>query len=198
MTRRAVDRRERAAAQALLGVGGQATAEEIRLARRRLAKVLHPDTGGDPRMMRRVNEAADLLLRDGAPTAEPGAARPESVRPRERRIVSDTPSFVVEALPAEAFEALVLAAAELGEIVDDDPPYLLVTRLREPSACWCRLDLVPDAGSSTVSLALGIDDDDPDVAVDVVRDRWIAALNGLDWSAVLGAAGSSGAAPPPS
>jgi hypothetical protein len=71
--------------------------------------------------------------------------------------------------------------ASIGEIVDEDPPYLLEVRLVAPTPCWCRLDLVPDAGSSTVSLALSADGDEALPSIDAVRDRWIDELNRLDW-----------------
>jgi hypothetical protein len=95
--------------------------------------------------------------------------------------VSDHPSFAVEALPAEAFEALLVAASWLGEVLVDEPPYLLEVHLQEPVECWCRLDLLPDAGASTVGItAVGVEGDAvPDV--DAIRDAWISALNELDW-----------------
>ncbi len=91
------------------------------------------------------------------------------------------PSFVVEALPAVTFEALVVVVSWLGEVLDDDPPYRLDTYLGEPFDCWCRLDVVPDAGASTVSLTVaGLDGADaPDVVA--VRDAWVANLNAIDW-----------------
>lgn len=94
----------------------------------------------------------------------------------------DAPSFTVEALPVETFEALLVACAELGEVEDDDPPYELRTRLAPPLACWCQLDVVPDAGSSTVSVSLAPLEATPIPSILDVRNAWITALNGLDWS----------------
>ena len=99
----------------------------------------------------------------------------------------------MEVLPVEAFEGLLLAAAEFGEVVDDDPPYELVVLAHDPGPCWVVLSVVPDAGASTVSLHLGRVD--PDQAallghsgsapapprIERVRDRWIEVLNALDW-----------------
>lgn len=82
----------------------------------------------------------------------------------------------------ETFEALRLVASWFGEVVDDDPPYVLDVALHDPFECWCRLELVPDAGASTVSLTVVAEAATgwaPDV--DVVRDRWIDGLNELDW-----------------
>ena len=144
----------------LLGLAPGASADEIHAARRRLAKQVHPDAGGDPAAMQAINAAADAALR-----ATPA---PATVR-WPQRVHVDHPSFVVEALPAEAFEWLLVATAELGELIDDDPPYRLEAALAEPTA-WCRLTLVPDAGASTVSI-------ESDIDPETVRDLYIAALN---------------------
>jgi hypothetical protein len=182
----------------LLGLPRDATADEIRAARRRLAKRLHPDAGGLPGSMRALNVATADALRLCAATdrrtgdtggAERGGTRQDptsETAPRSTgrvsRIVNDVPSFTVEALPVETFEALLVAAAVLGEVLDDDPPYRLDAVLWRPHECWCRLDLVPDAGASSVSLTVGAFDDRPMPPMESVRDAWIDELNALDWS----------------
>ncbi len=95
------------------------------------------------------------------------------------RLAHDVASFTIEALPVEAFEALLIVATWLGEPLDDDPPYRLDVLLGEPFGCWCRLDLVPDAGASTVALTLGSIDGRPVPDLDTVRDAWVAELNSL-------------------
>jgi hypothetical protein len=95
------------------------------------------------------------------------------------RLAHDVASFTIEALPVEAFEALLVVASWLGEVIDDDPPYRLDVWLGEPFGCWCRLDLVPDAGASTVGLTLGSIDDRPVPDLDTVRDAWVTQLNTL-------------------
>ena len=55
----------------------------------------------------------------------------------------DEPSFVIEVLPAEAFEALLVVANWMGEVMVDDLPYMLEAHLYEPDECWCRLELLP-------------------------------------------------------
>lgn len=50
-------------AQALLGLGPTATAEDVRAAHRRRISDAHPDRGGDPEIAARLNAARDLLLR---------------------------------------------------------------------------------------------------------------------------------------
>jgi hypothetical protein len=183
---------------AALGLTSDAGSDEIRAARRRLAKAHHPDQGGDPAAMQRINEAADAALHhvseravDPDLTGEPGGDRPEVPETRDQRrsnadgpmsgMARDMPSFTVEALPVETFEAMLVVASWLGEVLDDDPPYRLDTYLYEPYDCWCRLDVVPDAGASTVSLAVAGVDGAPTPDVLLVRDAWISNLNAVDW-----------------
>ena len=82
----------------------------------------------------------------------------------------DAPSFTIDSLPVEAFEALLVVTSWIGEVLVDDPPYVLEVHLDEPSPCWCRLDLVPDAGSSTVSLTVASIDGTPAPDIEEVRD----------------------------
>lgn len=167
----------------ILGVSETATAAEIRAARRELARVHHPDAGGDAAVMQQVNAAAAQALR--ALSAEPSTTSPDADETSEWvGTTLDIPSFTVEALPVEAFEALLVAAAELGEVEDDDPPYELRTLLSAPLRCWCQLDIVPDAGASTVSVAIAPADDHRVPSILDVRNAWIDALNRLDWSAL--------------
>jgi uncharacterized membrane protein len=51
------------AARAVLGVGAQASADEIRAAHRRLMQEAHPDRGGDAGRAAALNAARDRLLR---------------------------------------------------------------------------------------------------------------------------------------
>lgn len=172
---------------AVLGVPVQASADELRAARRRLAKDLHPDhAGGDAEAMRRLNVAfEEAMSARGASVIRPGrdpGRRGDQSRDQDegvgrRRVAHDVASFTIEALPAEAFEALLVVTSWIGEVVVDDPPYLLDTRLDEPVACWCRLDLVPDAGASTVSVTIANDAGESLPDIDAVRDVWVACLN---------------------
>jgi DnaJ domain len=174
---------------AVLGVPRSADADALRSARRRLALDLHPDRGGSADRMQAINvafeEAMGLLA--GAATEAPSdpppppAAEAPAPSPRSggrRSVERDEPSFVIEVLPAEAFEALLVVANWMGEVMVDDPPYLLEARLYEPDECWCRLELLAEAGATTVMLTVaGVEGEAP--SVEAVRDAWIAHLNQL-------------------
>ena len=67
----------------------------------------------------------------------------------------------------------------MGQVLVDDPPYLLEVHLDEPFACWCRLDVVPDAGGSTVSLTVAAVEGAGDQDVELVRDHWVDVINRL-------------------
>lgn len=174
-----------------------ADAAAVRAARRRLARDLHPDVvGGDGAAMRELNAAAAAALAAlagrvprPAVDAGPSVSTDQPLTPRRPGdhpgpgLRRDHPSFTVEVLPAEAFEALVVVASWLGEVIDDSPPYALEVLLTDPLSVWCRLDLVPDAGATTVSLSIGPGPTAVRMpAVEEVRDLWVAALNRLDWS----------------
>ena len=113
-----------------------------------------------------LNEAADIVLEQlaagiasdvVAARGEPGTARP----PSAAGVAADVASFVIEALPVEAFEALLVVTSWIGEVIVDEPPYQLDVVLTDPLHCWCRLDLVPDAGASTVGITIARLPDEP-------------------------------------
>jgi curved DNA-binding protein CbpA len=173
---------------AVLGVAPDASAEELRAARRRLALLLHPDRiGGDAEAMRQLNTAFDLAMAErlrlghenGGGVNHTPDQRARRPRAAMSRVVHDVASFTIEALPAEAFEALLVVTTWLGEVLVDDPPYQLDVALEDPYACWCRLDLLPDAGATTVSLTLAGIGANPPPDLDAVRDLWVANLNQL-------------------
>lgn len=180
-----------------LGLPPAADADMIEAARRRLAKQAHPDAGGSVEAMQRLNETVDRALhaltserqqphRGPSASRSPSWTTPPSRRPQGGSVRRDHPSFTIEALPVVAYEALLAAAAALGAVAVDDPPYLLEVMLQQPITGWCRLELVPDAGASTVSLTTARVPGHPTPDIDDVRDAWIESLNRLDWSRLDG------------
>lgn len=169
----------------VLGVLPTAGAEELAAARRRLARTLHPDVGGDGDAMRVVNaayEAAVARLSRPVAASSPPPAPAEATQPAPNRgghggARRDAPSFTIDVLPVEAFEALLVVNSWVGEVLDDEPPYRLEVFLREPWQCWCRLELVPDAGATTVSLTVAAPEGMPTPDPEDVRDLWVALLN---------------------
>lgn len=176
-----------------LGLDDDASAEAVREARRRLAKDHHPDRGGDADRMRSINVAAAKALRVIAArsavtvAADQTSTSAASTHPTPAAesswggLSTDAPSFTVEALPVETFEAVLIVAGSLGDVIDDDPPYHLEVHMIEPFSCWCGLDIVPDAGGSTVSLAVASSSQRHAPDVLAVRDAWVDGLNRLDW-----------------
>lgn len=174
----------------LLEVGPGASLAELAAARRRLAMQVHPDHGGDPVAMQAVNAAYEEAVRrvnrrvpEAAPPPSPPRSATEPTPDRRRKplrgLQHDSPSFTIDVLPVEAFEALLVVTSWIADVLVDDPPYVLEVFLHEPSPCWCRLDLVPDAGSTTVSLVVGAVEGEEAPDIDEVRDVWVANLNKL-------------------
>jgi hypothetical protein len=176
---------------AVLGLPPDASLDDVRAARRRLAKDLHPDHGGDQARMQEVNRAFDqavklVLGRVPRPTPPPpppaasaSPSRVRIVRRVNRRIQHDAPSFTVDVLPVEAFEALVVVAGWMGQVLDDDPPYQLDVHLYDPWDCWCRLELAPEAGGTQVAVTVAGYDGRDAPSVETVRDLWVDGCNAL-------------------
>ena len=167
---------------AVLGVPRDADEAALRAARRRLAQSLHPDhEGGDATRMRHLNAAFESALgslqrsQEQVPaTSQPSPRPPPQPTPPPRmtgRVAHDVASFTIE--------ALLVVASWLGEVLVEEPPYQLDVELAEPFDCWCRLDLVPDAGSCTVAITLVSSDGATLPDLDAVRDAWVAELNQL-------------------
>jgi hypothetical protein len=165
---------------AALGLADTASAEAVRAARRDLAKRHHPDAGGDAEMMRSINQAAGQALQEIA-NRTLTTALPVEPHIEPTGVLRDVPSFTVEALPVETFEALLVVTSWIGEVLDDDPPYRLDVHLHDPAPCWCRLELVPDAGASTVSITLANEAGQSVPNIERVRDMWFDQLNRYDW-----------------
>ena len=138
---------------AVLGVRPDATWAEVCSARRRLAKALHPDragAAGQPEAGRRmalVNTAFEEVRAARARAGEPAAPLETAVVPG----ATET-AFSVGALPAEAFEVLLMAAFDLGDVVHLDEPYLLGVLVDHPGPCQCVFELAPESGGTLVTM----------------------------------------------
>jgi curved DNA-binding protein CbpA len=161
----------------LLGLDRDFVLSDVHEARRRLSLVHHPDRGGDVRLMSAINAAADRLSNlDPNHISSPYAEDSRPTSSGESRHDVDRPSFVVEALPVVAHEVLLIAASTIGEVLDDDPPYLIEFAIAhgDGERSWCRAELVPDAGASTVSLIV-----DGRADAERVRDLLVQEINQL-------------------
>ena len=141
--------------------------------------------------MQEVNRAFDLAVkailhprrprprtRRRPPSASPVTARrsPPPAEPPDR---AGLPSFSIDLLPGPGVRGAAVVVGWLGEVLIDDPPYLLDAYLNEPAECWCRMELLPEAGASTVSLTVvGLEGEDAPPVEDV-RDVLIASLGQL-------------------
>ena len=165
----------------LLAIDRTATPQEIRRAWREKARTMHPDAGGSDAAMQELNEALRIALElVGVPKIS-RAVSPVLVR-RER----DVSSFTVDALPAECFEALLIVAGISGAISHEEPPYQLEFSLHDSDVAgalngWCRCDLVPEAGATTVSLLVGTELSSLGISVEEVRDYLVTNLNAIEW-----------------
>jgi hypothetical protein len=165
---------------AVLGLDQDATLDDVRAARRRLAFELHPDrTAGDPvaaRRMQEVNVAFDLAVRS---ILRRGEGPTVSAVRRVSSVWSDVASFTIDCAPAEAFERLFVVSHWVGEPLHADPPDILEVHLNEPTPCYCRFELMPEGAATMVSIIVGTIE--PWMTAipptDVVRDLFVALVN---------------------
>ena len=166
----------------LLAVERTASAKEIRHAWREKARSAHPDVGGSHSAMQELNNALQRALELCAEKTPP-TGKPSAVWTRRDRDVS---SFTVDVLPAECFEALLIVAGISGAVSHEEPPYQLEFSLHDSGVIgalngWCRCELVPEAGATTVSLMVGADNSGLGISVEEVRDYLVANLNAIEW-----------------
>ena len=159
----------------LFGLTQTASIDEIIQARRFLALEFHPDRGGSDEHMALVNLAFDEIMN----WLRQQQSQPVQVLiPKGPSAIDvDRPSFVINALPVIAFELLLLAGRIIGDVALDDPPYLLEVQIEDPVLTWCRLEVLPEAGSSSVSLMV-----DGQTNALSVRDLWIRTINEIGFA----------------
>jgi hypothetical protein len=145
----------------VLGVPHDATEAVIRSAWRTLAAQHHPDVGGQHETMLQINAALETALRL-LRAAPDDMIEQRTVKPQRTRVSSalrDMSSFTVSSLPVEAWHLLEIAAAHCGQVIDEEPPYLMEFYLHDApfegvQDSWCRCELAPEAGATTVHLSL--------------------------------------------
>lgn len=178
----------------VLGIAPDSSAQEIRNAWRQLAKQYHPDAGGDPQQMIRLNDALAQALetaihrpffaRTHSPTPS-SSTHHQSSEEKTHRVRHDVSSFTFNVLPVESFELLEIVANSSGSIIESDCPYLLEFSLENfgdsfSSSDWCRCELVPEAGGTMVHLTVGGLATSSCLDVEVVRDELIRCINEID------------------
>jgi curved DNA-binding protein CbpA len=133
----------------VLGVAPDASPEVVKAAHRALVKALHPDvapTGARPGTvgLAEVNAAYDAWRAARQRSAEglPANVVPEGGPARAM--------LVVDAFRPVAFEALVMAVTDAGDITDADEPFSLDVHVDGPPTGFCRIELLPEAGASLV------------------------------------------------
>lgn len=159
----------------------EATPDGVRDARRRLAKLLHPDVvagggGGAGAVaeasarLAAINRAVELAMADLATRAPTDTRNRLSRAPQAG---SDVPmpapstadaavwaagedpedaSFTINHLPVEAFELVLLAFSSIGDPKVIDEPYLLEGQIDDPFLGIARVELAPVAGGSIVTV----------------------------------------------
>jgi len=140
-----------------------ATVEGVRDVKRRLARLHHPDLvagggGGADAVadasarLAVVNEAADLALAElSTCSAAPESSFSGSTGSSALEDVAEA-TFSVDVLPVEAFELLLLAFSAIGDPKVVDEPYLLEGQVDDPFRGVARVELVPEAGGSLVTV----------------------------------------------
>jgi hypothetical protein len=147
----------------VLGLPPTATAADVRAARRRLSKRLHPDAlvsrGEDERraaaaQLADVNRAVELALATISASDRPSGTRRETVPVESVEDDGTSVTFALDALPVEVFEPLLLALSAIGDPKVVDEPYLLEGMVDDPALCLCRIELVPVAGGTSVTVEI--------------------------------------------
>lgn len=133
----------------VLGVPRGATPEEVRARWVQLAKELHPDLGrGEPAAARLAEvNAAYQRLRS---TADGAVAAPADSAGRRPSAGGAAPTvFSVDDFGPSVFEAVLLAAVDVGDVTRADEPFSLDMWVGGGA---CHVELFPQAGGSVISV----------------------------------------------
>jgi hypothetical protein len=159
-----------------LGVAPGASVAELRAARRRLAKELHPDLG-DGRTheaMAEVNAAFEEAI-TAAGDEEPAAGAGSS----DSDAAVEEATLSVDVLPVEACEILIVVCRILGEVLAVEEPYAIEAYLEVPEPCFAALTLVPEAGGTQITVEAEPADPNNWRGPAAVRDAVVAELIAL-------------------
>jgi hypothetical protein len=143
----------------VLGLDAGSPWPEVRARWITLVKQLHPDHHRDPVAAYRlaeINAAYASLLHavpagDGDIAGGPDIAADGDIAGGPDAGVS-TAVFTVGEFRPVVFEALILAAADVGDVTDADEPFSLDLFVEGPPTGFCHLELVPEAGGSRVTV----------------------------------------------
>ncbi len=161
----------------VLGIIPGASPAQVRARWLALVKQLHPDRNGDPACAARlaeVNAAYDRLrtpVASSAPGVRPGPGRPGPAPP------GPTSTFAVDEFRPVAFEAVLLAAVDVGDVTHTDEPFSLDMWVGGGA---CHVELVPQAGGSVVSV------DCVNVDAGIVAEALAVALAAQGFGVTLG------------
>ena len=173
----------------ILGLPRDAGVDQVRAAWRSLSQSQHPDAGGSHESMVMLNDAYERAMATfSAATRSRKGVVPSDPIERRLRMRREESAFTIDVLPVEAFHALEVVAAECGPTIQDDPPYMIEFMLHDAPIegaidSWCRCDLVPEAGATTVHVAIGTVDGAVAPSIESVRDLLVGGLNSIDWPA---------------
>ena len=168
----------------ILGVSNASTEEDLRLAWREKMRSSHPDVGGSHEETIHFNQALkDALALLATRPSSKSASRDGASR--VSRYTRDVSSFTVDVLPVECWHALEIVAGQCGAVIVEEPPYLLEFTMHDSGLsdfidAWCRCELVPEAGGTTVHVTVGSFAHSA-TNIELVRDHLVDSLNALDW-----------------
>lgn len=169
----------------ILGIPSTSSQEEIRQAWREKIRLSHPDVGGSHEQSISINRAFQQALAY-VQSERGGQTKKVFDTGMPRRFQRDTSSFTIDVLPVECWHAVEVVAAQSGSILLDEPPYLIEFTLHDSGIdgsvdTWCRCEMVPEAGGTTVHVTVGSTRSST-VQIEVVRDYLVDCLNELDWN----------------
>ena len=172
----------------ILGISPDSSVEVIRQAWREKSRQRHPDVGGSHEESVRLNQAfhdALISLKTRQHDEPLEASRVEKSTSTTRRVMRDTSSFTVDVLPVECWHPMELVAGLCGSLLVEEPPYLIEFTLHDSGIpdsieTWCRCELVPEAGGTTVHVTVGSFSQHAP-SIETVRDFLVASLNEIDW-----------------